>query len=320
MTFKMDKMRGRRVRVTIAVLTMTAALLGGVIPETVSPAMATQIRYVVNDRPVTNYDIERRVALLRLMRRGGNLREIAAQEMIDQILRRQEMTRMGINVTDAQVDQSYAGFAQSNNLSIAQLDQILAQSGVTKQHFQEFMRAQLGWGRVLQARNSMSAPLTEAEVARRMLQEGGEKPSATEYLLQQVIFVIPSGQRGQLLGKRKREAQAMRDRFNGCQSTIEFAKGLIDVTVRDLGRVLAPELPPEWKDHVTRTRPGEATPVRETERGVEFIGVCSAREVSDDHVAKLIFQNEQQSGNSTFERLSEEYTAELRAKARIHRR
>ena len=54
-------------------------------------------------------------------------------------------------------------------------------------------------------------------------------------MLQQVIFVVPAEERGNI-GKRKREAEAMRARFTGCERTREFAKGLIDVTVRDLGR------------------------------------------------------------------------------------
>ena len=72
---------------------------------------------------------------------------------------------------------------------------------------------------------------------------------------------------------------------------MSFAKGLKDVTVRSLGRVLAPELPPEWAEAVKKTQQGGATPVRETERGIEFIGVCRAKEVSDDKVSTLLFQS-----------------------------
>ena len=284
----------------------------------VGPSMAADIRYVVNDRPVTSYDIDRRVALLKLMQRKGNLKELATQEMIDQTLRQQEMARIGMNITPAMVDQAYANFASSNKLTTAQLDQILGQTGVTKEHFKEFIRTQLGWGRVVQGRSrSGDASLSEQDVVQKMLQQGGQKPTVTEYTLQQVIFVVPAAQRGQLMGRRKREAQAMRDRFNGCANTVEFAKGLLDVTVRDMGRVLAPELPPEWKEQIISTRPGNATPVRETDRGVEFIGVCSAREVSDDHVAQMVFQSEEAASGESFERQSEEYTAELREKARI---
>ena len=316
MTEMTQKMRVRRCRGAAALMALALALPMAMAPAMVVPAEATEIRYVINNRPVTSYDIDRRVSLLRMMQRNGNLQEVAAQEMIDQVLRQQEMARLNVNITDEMVDQSYQNFAASNNLSIAQLDQIMAQSGVTKAHFKDFMRTQIGWGRVLQSRQSSIGSLSEQDVVQKMLQQGGDKPSATEYLLQQVIFVVPADERAQLLARRKREAQSMRDRFNDCGNTVQFAKGLIDVTVRDLGRVLEPELPPEWKDEITRTSPGNATPVRETERGGEFIGVCSAREVSDDHVARLLFQN-QESGEESFQQASEEYTAELREKARI---
>jgi peptidyl-prolyl cis-trans isomerase SurA len=298
---------------------LAAVLALGIGAATILPVDATEIRYVVNDRPITSFDIERRAALLRLMQRKGNVNELAAEEMIDQTLRQQEMARSGVNITQAMVDESYRNFAGSNNMTVAQLDQILGQAGVGKEHFKEFIRTQIGWGRVMQSRSRSGTILSEQDVVQKMLQQGGQKPTATEYMLQQVIFVVPAAQRGQLLAKRKREAQAMRDRFNGCANTVQFAKGLIDVTVRDMGRVLAPELPPEWKDQISNTRPGNATPIRETERGVEFIGICSAREVSDDHVARMVFQS-QQAGDGSFEDAAKEYMAELRKKARIVRR
>jgi len=302
-----------------AMVALAAVLALGIGAATILPVDATEIRYVVNDRPITSFDIERRAALLRLMQRKGNVNELAAEEMIDQTLRQQEMARSGVNITQAMVDESYRNFAGSNNMTVAQLDQILGQAGVGKEHFKEFIRTQIGWGRVMQSRSRSGTILSEQDVVQKMLQQGGQKPTATEYMLQQVIFVVPAAQRGQLLTKRKREAQAMRDRFNGCANTVQFAKGLIDVTVRDMGRVLAPELPPEWKDQISNTRPGNATPIRETERGVEFIGICSAREVSDDHVARMVFQS-QQAGDGSFEDAAKEYMAELRKKARIVRR
>ena len=131
--------------------------------------------------------------------------------------------------------------------------------------------------------------MTEQDAVRKMLEQGGTKPSATEYTLQQVIFVVPKSGNANM-GQRKREADAMRARFNGCENTREFAKGLIDVTVRDLGRVLAPELPSDWAEQIKNTRIGGATAVRQTDRGLEFIGICKTREVSDDRVAKSVFR------------------------------
>jgi peptidyl-prolyl cis-trans isomerase SurA len=91
------------------------------------------------------------------------------------------------------------------------------------------------------------------------------------------------------------------------------------VTVKDLGRKFAPELPPEWAEQIKNTKDGGATSVRETDRGVEFIGICSSREVSDDRVAKMVFQA-QGTGNVEQDALSKKYLAELREKAKIVRR
>jgi peptidyl-prolyl cis-trans isomerase SurA len=283
---------------------------------TASPAAASEIKYVVNNVPVTTYDIQRRAALLKLQNRKGNLNQLAGEEMIDQALRDAEVQRLGIRITDEQVDAAFKRFATSNKLSTTQMAGILQQAGITQDHFKGFIRSQMGWNQALSARfKSQGGTMSEQDVVRRMQQQGGNKPSATEYMLQQVIFVVPAAERGKI-GQRKREAEAMRARFNGCDSTREFAKGLIDVTVRDLGRVLAPELPPEWADQIKKTQTGGATTVKETDRGVEFIGICSSREVSDDRVAKMVFQSETKSDEQA-DVLDKNYLAELRKRARI---
>ena len=283
-------------------------------------AAASEIAVIVNSKPITSYDIQRRAAFMKLQRRKGNLNEQAEQELIDQALRTTEAQRLGIRVTDEQVDAAYNNFAKSNKMTIKQLDGIMAQSGVTKSHFKEFIRAQMSWNQALGARSRRdSSKMSEQDVVRRMLQQGGAKPTATEYMLQQVIFVVPASERGNM-AKRKREAEAMRARFNGCNNTREFAKGLLDVTVKDLGRKLAPELPPDWAEQIKNTKVGGATAVRETQVGIEFIGICSSREVSDDRVAKLTFQAEGAEDDKAGEELSKKYTAELREKATIVKR
>ena len=282
------------------------------------PAFASEIKYVVNDIPVTTGDIAHRAAFLKLQRKKGD----AAQEMIDQTLRMAEAKRLGIRISDAQVEAAYQRFASSNKMQLSQLDGVMAKSGVSKEHFKEFIRAQMAWNQALSARyrsGDGTGAVSEQDLVRKMLEKGGAKPSATEYMLQQVIFVVPAAERSATLGKRKREADAMRARFNGCNTTREFAKGLIDVTVRDLGRVLAPQLPADWAEQVKATKVGGATPTRETDRGVEFIGICSSREVSDDKVAQMVFQGES-SGDKNADELSKKYVDELKAKARIVKR
>src|SRR5262249_29401745 len=159
----------------------------------------------------------------------------------------QEMARRKIVIPQASVDASFAKFAASNKMSTQQLSGILDKAGVTASHFKEFIRVQMGWGQLLASRYRSEGRVSEQDAAQRMLQKGGGKRTAIEYMLQQVIFVVPASDKGKL-GQRKKEAEAMRQRFTSCDTTRQFAKGLIDVTVRDLGRVLAPQLPPDWAD------------------------------------------------------------------------
>ena len=289
------------------------------IPVMTQSAFASEIKYVVNDIPVTSGDIAHRAAFLKLQRKKGD----AAQEMIDQTLRMAEAKRLGIRISDAQVEAAYQRFASSNKMQLSQLDGVMEKSGVTRDHFKEFIRAQMAWNQALSARyrsGDGTGAVSEQDLVRKMLEKGGSKPSATEYMLQQVIFVVPAAERSATLAKRKREADAMRARFNGCATTREFAKGLVDVTVRELGRVLAPQLPPDWAEQIKATKVGGATVTRETERGVEFIGICSSREVSDDKVAQMVFQSEGTSGDKDADALSKKYVDELKAKARIVKR
>jgi peptidyl-prolyl cis-trans isomerase SurA len=312
----MTAIRKRLAASGIALLLAVAAVPAAF---SVDVASASEIKYVVNNVPITSYDIQRRAAFFKLQRRAGGAKE-AANDMIEQAIRTSEAKRLGIKIADQQVDDAYGRFAAQNKMQPAQMDQILNQTGVTKAHFKDFIRSQMAWSQVLQAKYRAAGTLSEQDVVQRMLQKGGNKPKATEYMLQQVVFVVPAADRKALLGKRKREADALRTRFSGCDKTREFAKGLIDVTVRDLGRVLAPELPPAWADAIKATRTGAATPARETERGVEFIGICSAKEVSDDRVAQMVFQSEATKQGGEAEDFSKKYMDELRKKAKIIQR
>lgn len=305
-------------RLFTAVALLLAMLV--VLPLTTArEAAANEIKYIVNGVPITTYDLQRRIAFLRLQQRGGNATQVAADELIDQVLHNQETKRLRITVLDQQVNDAYKNFASSNKLSVSQLDSILAQSGVTRDHFKDFIRAQMAWNQAVQARSRATGANTQD--ALRAMMKSGEQPTATEYVLQQVIFVVPERDRGRLLAKRRQEAQQIRNRYSGCESARELVKGMIDVTVRNLGRVLEPELPPDWADAVKAAKQGGATKVRDTQRGVEFIGICSTRVASDDRVAQLVFEQQQaEKGGSSLEELSKTYTKELRDKAQIVRR
>jgi peptidyl-prolyl cis-trans isomerase SurA len=287
-------------------------------PSTVS-TKGTGIRAVVNGEAITSYDIQKRAAFLRLRRVPGNVNDKALEELVDQAIRMQEAKRRNVVASDAQVNDSFAGFAKSNRMTPAQMTTVLANSGVTAEHFKEFVRGQISWNRVVGSkfREDTTGKSTQ-ELMFELRQSGEAKPTTEEYLLQQTIFVIPDARRKAELPKRRKEAEEFRQRFTNCAETQKNAIGMIDVTVRNLGRSIEPQLPQEWLEDIKATAVGSTTPIKDTEKGVEFIAVCSKRTVSDDRAVEMLGQaKEFESFNEKGSEVADALLAELKSKSKI---
>lgn len=302
-------------------------LLAGVVALSlsVSPAplgsqaiAATSVVAVVNKTAITSGDLAHRVAFLRLQRRTGNLQKIAKEELVDEVLKRDEIARVGMSVSTADVDASFARFAASNKMSVEQLNTVLDRAGVTAPHFKAFIAVSMSWPRLVNARyaGGASSKLSNQDLVTRLL-ENKQKPVTTEYILKQVIFVVPASKKG-IVGKRKAEAEGSRASFPGCDQAMQFAKNYLDVSIRNLGRVLEPELPPEWKPLIEKAS-GGTTATRVTDRGVEYLAICNQRQVSDDVAAEIVFRaedlgKEKKDGENPN---AAKYLEELRSKAQI---
>ncbi|SOE17419.1 periplasmic chaperone for outer membrane proteins SurA [Hoeflea halophila] len=304
-----------------AISRLTGLLLAAAVALPVSLAAtppvraASEIKIVVNNQAITSVDIARRVAFLRLQRTGGNLGQKAREQLTEEALKLQEAARMRVMASDAEVDAAFERFAASNNLSTAQMTQVLNQAGVTPKHFKNFIRVQMSWPRVVGAIGG--GGLSTQELVTKMLERGNSnKASTTEYILQQVIFVVPASKRSKsVLNARKREADQLRARISGCDNITSMITGLRDVSLRQLGRVMQPQLPLDWKPLIERADTGSATSTRITERGVEFIVLCSAKTVTDDKAAELVFRAENEEAGESEE--AKKYLAELRRRAII---
>ncbi|MBC7279899.1 MAG: peptidylprolyl isomerase [Hoeflea sp.] len=277
---------------------------------------ASEIKVVVNNQAITSVDIARRVAFLKLQRAGGNLGEKAREQLIDEAIKGQEAARVRLLASDAEVNASFERFAKSNKLTPKQLTEVLNQSGVTPKHFKRYIQVQMSWGRVVQALGGGGSGMSTQDLVSKMLERGGDKPSTTEYILQQVIFVVPANKRSNAtLNARKREADQLRGRYQGCDNAASVIGGLRDVTLRQLGRIMQPQLPPEWKPLIEKTQTGSATPARITDRGVEFIVICSAKTVSDDKAAEMVFRSENDEAGES--EAAKKHLAEIRKRAVI---
>ena len=306
----MVAMKATRGLVLAAALAVSGAALA---PLSSAWAATTSVAIMVNNTPITNGDIAHRVAFLKLQKQRGNLQSMAREQLVDEELKRREVLRLGASVSTDDVNASFERFAKSNKLSVAQLSQILDKSGVGVSHFKSYIAIQMSWPRVVSARSAAENG-NGADLASRL--GGKAKPETTEYFLQQVVFVIPESKRGKITGKRKAEAEASRAKYPGCDQAKVFAATMRDVSIINIGRVLLPAMPPEWKPLIEKAK-GNTTGTLVTPRGVEYLAICKQRQVNDDYAAEQVFKAEELTKQKGKDPKEEAYLAELRKKARI---
>ncbi|MGO4354045.1 peptidylprolyl isomerase [Rhizobium sp. RAF36] len=280
---------------------------------------ASEVKAVVNGTAITSGDVAKRVAFLRLQHQKADAKT-AQESLVDETLKRQEIARIRMSVSKDEVDASFARFAQGNKLTVAQLTDILTKAGVGADHFKQFIAVQMSWPRLVNARYGSSARMSSSDLVSRMMDNNKQKPETTEYMLQQVIFVVPPAKKG-ITAKRKSEADASRAKYPGCDQAKVFAATMRDVSVRDLGRMLAPQLPADWKPLIEQAK-GNTTTTRVTEKGVEYLAICSQRQVSDDTAAEMVFRQEdldkaKSNKESPTDENAKKYLDELRSKAQI---
>ena len=287
--------------------------------EPTVPQRGTYIRVLVNGEPITNFDVQRRQKFRQLRRLNASQDE-AVKELIDERIKLQEARTQGMLASDAQVEQAFENFARGNNSTPSRIGGDLDRMGVGASHFKQFIRAQMSWSRTAGAKlRSETTSKTQAETMFELRKSGQAKPETTEYILQQVIFVVPDAERNRSRAQaRMAEARAFRQRYQGCAGAVDLAKSLRDVAVKDLGRRLKPELPPEWASRIEKVEVGQLTEPQVTEKGVEMIGVCRSQVTSDDKAVQVVSQAQ------TFEALEEKgndaaegYLSELRKAATI---
>ncbi len=300
----------------LAVAMIAAGMMTAVLP---SAQAASQVAVVVNNVPVTTGDIAKRAAFLRLQRQKAD-KNTAREQMIDEVLKRGEIARLKASVSSSEVEAAVNRFASGNKMNIKQLGQVLDQAGVGLDHFRQYVAVQMSWPRAVGARyGGANGRMSPADLVKRMMENGGNKPVTTEYFLQQVIFVIPESKRKSIVGKRQAEANASRANFPGCDGAKAYAATMRDVSIRPLGRIMAQELPADWKPLIEKAGDGLTTGTRVTEKGVEYLAICKKRQVSDDLAAEIVFRAEDlgKKDSGAEDPNSQKYVEDLRKKAQI---
>ncbi|HSM43015.1 MAG TPA: SurA N-terminal domain-containing protein [Afifellaceae bacterium] len=301
----------------LAAAALLTAGLAVALPPTGAPAIAqTSIKVVVNDTPITSYDIDNRYRFLRLTSRGRANKKQAIDQLIDEQLKLQEAKRRNVNVPDSEVDSAFANIARRAKLTPAKLSAALRQQGVNPTTLKSRIRADLAWSRIVRADARGELNVTDQDVLDALGDKSGASTEAeiSEFKIQEIIFVIPSKSSKSYIDQRRREAEGFRNRFTSCDSASDLAKGLRDVVVRPTVRRNEQQLQGPAAA-VIETPVGKTTRPEKIDEGYQLLAVCGKTTIrgTSQESAKVRNQLLNQQG----ERFARQKLRDLRSGAMI---
>ena len=133
---------------------------------------AGEIKAIVNDTPISAFDVETRAKMLMLQQAGmvgkltDDLRQEALDELVDERIKYQAVHQKGIQITDADIQEALSHLEAQNGLPAGGFQKMLAEQGIPYKTLVEQTRANLGWLRYMQ-QSGRTLDIKDADVKLR---------------------------------------------------------------------------------------------------------------------------------------------------------
>jgi peptidyl-prolyl cis-trans isomerase SurA len=242
-------------------------------------------------------------------------RQEILEELINEKLKVREAKRWGLEVSNAEVDGAFATMASRMRLTPDMLTQHLAKSGINVTTLKNRIRADIVWPQMVRGRYQQSLQIGEKDILTAMASKP-EDGVGYDYTLRPILFLVPAGSAEGVIEGRKREAEALRARFQNCEDGITFARALRDVAVREQVVRSSADIPPELRKVLDGIEIGRLTAPEVTKLGIEMFAICAKKESSaDNSLGKRKARESLMS--QRFEQRSKQYLKDVRKSAMI---
>jgi peptidyl-prolyl cis-trans isomerase SurA len=260
-------------------------------------AQEVSIKALVNDDPISDYDIDQRTRFLAITEQSQpspELKQKAVDMLIDERLQMQEGRRQGVTPDDDDVNKILGDMAKKNNLDVDGLATALGKAGVNIKTLKDRIRSQLVWQETVRKKFRHDVQIGDADITAAMTESATEEGDATAapvestLQLRQIKFEIPAGADQGTIASRLAAAENLRARFENCA---DLAKGVEGASVKTLSDEKASSLAQPARLLVTSAKIGQMTPPTISAAAVEVYAVCGKRSFRGDEAARTATQS-----------------------------
>ena len=252
-------------------------------------ALLDRVAAVVNDGIVLRSDVEQQMQVIgeRIQQAGQQLppRNVLRQQVLERLvlqeLQMQRAERLGIKVTDEQVNQALADVAQRNKMKFSDLPAALESQGVNYRDYRDEVRREMTMQMLRQRDVLARVYISPREVEQCVAKQKASPNASNEYNLGHILVAIPSTADEKQVAERTSRAQAVYERASKNE---DF--GQLAITYSDAGTALeggalgwrkVSQLPSFVADIIPKMNAGDVTEPIRTPSGIHIFKVLEVR-------------------------------------------
>ena len=266
-------------------LAVLVSLFGNAAPAW---AQAEQsIVVLVNDDPITVYDVEQRQRFLAVTTQeqpSPALKKKATDMLIEERLQIQQGRKLGITPSEEDVTKVLAGMAKNNNMSPEQLGSALGQMGVNIKTLRDRIRAQVVWQDLIRKKFRRDVSIAETDVD-KALGSGADAEAPKEettFQLRQVKYEIPTDADQASIAKQLAAVESVRAKVQSCSNLSSFTKDMKGFKIKTLQDQLPGSLGQPMRTLVMNAKIGQMTPPTLSGSAIEAYAVCGKHAIKGD--------------------------------------
>ncbi len=212
----------------------------------------------VDGAVITQYELNQRMAFLSALGAPGDVRALAADQLIGEVIQMREAKKADVTVDSAAVETAMTEFAARGNLSTDQFLQYISQKGVAAETFRDFVTAGITWRDFVRKTFLPEVTVGRSEVQQAMAES--VTPKGLRVLLSEIV--LPAGD-----AASRKASMARAKRLLGLDEAefTDAASRFSTATSRNMGGAMdwidVAALPPNVTAAVRGLKPGQTSRV-----------------------------------------------------------
>jgi len=251
-----------------------------------APQPLNAIEVLVNDEPISSYDINQRLRLVIAISGGVTsqeeflqVREQVIRSMVDERLQLQEAAEVELVIEDAQLEQFFARRAQGSGQEPEQFAQALAQIGSSKDTMKRQMEAEISWSQLVQGRLGAFVSVSDEEVE-AFIQRIYDNRGKFEYRLSEIVLLSETPEQSAAVeANAKQLVEQIRGGATFAQIAQQLSASSTAAVGGDLGWITVDDLDPLYSEAVQNGSVGNTLDPIRSPGGFLILAVADRRRV-----------------------------------------